>query len=140
MSLLKISNKYIFYELFFCIPVKRRLKIISNSRAYHNKLEYLPITKNISYKISLYMINKIDKNDENYNYKENRINIISSKLSYDIFRDITIKFEKNLSHNFQELIKELIFEDLKSKNIYLAINNTDNIKVDDYKNLQIQLI
>ena len=86
------------------------------------------------------MINKIDKNDENYNYKENRINIISSKLSYDIFRDITIKFEKNLSHNFQELIKELIFEDLKSKNIYLAINNTDNIKVDDYKNLQIQLI
>jgi len=72
MSLLKISNKYTFYELFFCIRVKRRLKIISNSRAYHKKLEYLPITKNISDKISLYMNNKIYKNNENYNYKENK--------------------------------------------------------------------
>ena len=127
MSLLKIRNKNIFYELFFCIPVKRRLEIISYSKAYHNKLEYLPITKNICNKISLYMNNKIDKNFKNY-YKENRINTIYSDLFDDIFKDITIKFDKNLSDNFQELIKELMFEELKSKNIYL--------EVDDYKILQ----
>ena len=136
MSLLKISNKHIFYELFFFIPVKRRLEIISYSKAYNNKLEYLTITKNICDKISLYMNNKIDKNLKNHNYKENRINTISSNLFDNIFRDIAIKFDKNLSDNFQELIKELMFEELKSKNIYLAKNNTDNIKVDDYKNLQ----
>ena len=136
MSLLKIRNKNIFYELFFCIPVKRRLEIISYSKVYHNKLEYLPITKNICNKISLYMNNKIDKNFEDYNYKEDRINTIYSDLFDDIFRDITIKFDKNISDNFQELIKELMFEELKSKNIYLVKKNTDNVKVDDYKILQ----
>ena len=136
MSLLKIRNKNIFYELFFCIPVKRRLEIISYSKAYNNKLEYLPITKNICNKISLYMNNKIDKNFKNSNYKENRINTIYSDLFDDIFKDITIKFDKNLSDNFQELIKELMFEELKSKNIYLSKKNADNVKVDDYKILQ----
>jgi len=136
MSLLNIANKYIFYELFFYIPVKRRLSIVANSKAYYNKLEYLPITKNIYDKISQYINNKIDKNFENHNYKENRIKIISSDLLDDIFWDIAIKFEKNLSENFLELINEILFEELESKNIYLAKNNSNNIQVDYYKNLQ----
>ena len=85
MSLLKIRNKYIFYELFFCIPVKRRLEIILYSKGYNNKLEYLPIIKNICNKISLYMNNKIDKNFKNY-YKEKIINTIYSDLFDDILR------------------------------------------------------
>ena len=48
--------------------------------SYNKKLDYLPITKNISDKISLYINKKIEKNFENYNYKGNIIDIIFSDL------------------------------------------------------------
>ena len=80
-------------------------------------MEYIPLTDKVCDNISFYMNNKINENFENYNYKENRIKIIYSDLFDEIF-----------------LIKEILFEILKSKNIYLAKNNNYS-QVDDYKSL-----
>ena len=129
MSLLTITNKYIFCDIFFRIPIKRRLAIIDNSKAYYDKLDYFPIIKSIYNKISNFMDNKINSN---FNYekinfpsflkdkKENKLKILSyGSINYTI-SDLENKFKKDFSDNFKELLKELFLDLLISKNIYLS--------------------
>ena len=132
MSLLNISNKFIIYNIFFHLPVERRLKIINCSKAYYNKLEYLPITKKMYNKITIYMNHQINEKFKNYRYKESFYKILSSNVLENIIANLKIKYNRELSTNFQELIKEIFIELLKSKNIYLLY---DYLDAENYKNI-----
>ena len=118
MSLLNISNKSIFYDLFFLLPVERRLGIINCSKAFYNKLEYLPMIKKMYDKIIIYMNHQIDENFKKIDYHESLYKIISSNVLENIIANLKIKFNRELSTNFQELIKEMFIEILKFKRIY----------------------
>ena len=126
MSLLNISNKSIIYDIFFSLPIERRLGIINCSKAYYNKLEYLPMIKKMFDKIIIYMNNQIDeKFKKNCDYKETLYKIISSDVLENIIANLKIKFNRELSNNFQELIKEMFIEILKFKGIYLSNDYSD---------------
>ena len=141
MSLLNITNKYILYELFIQIPIKRRLAIINNSKAYYNRLEYLPLIKSLYNKLSDYIDKQIDKHiEKKHNNKENELNILSFDLildiTYDMLYDKMNKFKKEISNNFNELINELLYDKLNSKNIYLLYDNFNYLQNDIFKSLK----
>ena len=133
MSLLNISNKYIFYYIFSHIPVKRKLAIIQNSKAYYNKLDYFPMIKSTCNKISDLMNNNINQNNSYWtNNKEYKL----KKMSYEsigyLISDLEKKFKNDLQDNFKELITELFLDLLISKNIYLTKAKYFS-KFNDYK-------
>ena len=132
MSLLNISNKSIIYDLFFLLPFERRLEIINCSKAFYNKLEYLPMIKKVFDKITIYMNYQIELNFKDCIYKESLYKIISSNVFENIIANLKIKFNKELSTNFQELIKEIFIEILRFKNIYLSHDYSD---VENYKKI-----
>ena len=94
-------------------------------------------------KIFNYLIFQIDKKiNENYvgyNEKESIYKILSSDIIMDIISNLIVKFNEKISTNFEELIKEMLFETFKSKNIYLLnkyieLENYMKINKFDYRN------
>ena len=83
---------------------------------YYKKLEYLPITKKMYNKIIIYMNHQINEKFKKYRYKESFYKILSSNILENIIANLKIKYNRELSTNFQELIKEIFIEILKSKN------------------------
>ena len=131
MSIFELKNKYIFHDIFFKIPLKRRLAIIDSSKACYNKLDYFPITKSMYAKITNLISDRIKP--KNYDTKEDRLKLFSYDLLVKLVKDIENKFKKNLTNNFQELIRELIFDKLTSENIYL--NKEDFSEFKEYKSV-----
>ena len=114
MSLLNIKSKFILYDILFQIPIKKRLEIINGSKKFYKKLEYFPITKELYDKLFNYLNNNIDSYCcENYPIKS---------IFYTSLNDLAKKIQKkfpNKSNEFFELIKEIIIENIKAKNIYI---------------------
>ena len=114
MSLLNIKCKFILYDIFFQIPIKKRLAIINGSKKYYEKLDYFPITNGLYDKIFNYLNDNIDSYcRENYPIKS----IFDYKLN-NLANEIQKKFP-NKSKEFFELIQEIIIECIKAKNIYI---------------------
>ena len=78
------------------------------------------------------MNHQINEKFKNYHYKESFYKILSSNVLENIIANLKIKYNRELSTNFQELIKEIFIEILKSKNIYLL---NDYLDAENYKNI-----
>ena len=114
MSLLKIRAKFILQEIIFLIPSKKRLAIIENSKVLNEKLEYLPLTYNkLSNFVEL-------KTDEFFESKENKVKIVSD----DTILKIASKIKINISPNFKDLLREILIEVIKAKDIYYLTDST----------------
>ena len=126
MSLLNVKSKFILYDILFQIPIKKRLEIINGSKKLYQKLEYFPITKELYDKLFNYLNNNIDSYCcQNYPIKS---------IFYTSLNDLAKKIQKkfpNKSNEFFELIKEIIIENIKAKNIYIIhYDDTFNSKFD----------
>jgi len=88
--------------------------------------------KKVFDKITIYMNYQIELNFKDCIYKESLYKIISSNVFENIIANLKIKFNKELSTNFQELIKEIFIEILRFKNIYLSHDYSD---VENYKKI-----
>ena len=83
-------------------------------------------------KITIYMNHQINEKFKNYCYKESIYKLLSSNELEKIIAYLKIKYNRELSSNFQELIKEIFIEILKSKNIYLL---NDYLDAENFKNI-----
>jgi len=88
--------------------------------------------KKVFDKITIYMNYQIELNFKDCIYQESLYKIISSNVFENIIANLKIKFNKELSTNFQELIKEIFIEILRFKNIYLSHDYSD---VENYKKI-----
>ena len=78
------------------------------------------------------MNHQIDENFKKIDYHESLYKIISSNVLENIIANLKIKFNRELSTNFQELIKEMFIEILKFKRIYLSNDYSD---IENYKKI-----
>ena len=132
MPLIDIKSKYIVYEIFLQIPVTKRLGIIDRSKAHYDKLEYLYITKKLYKKIYDYLNNKFENRFKNSFLQETELKIIKYNLIDAIIKNLSFKLKKEFSKNFNELLHEIIFEILKTQNIYIS---NKEFKIDFYDKL-----